>query len=62
MYVREGNLGRAEGQATKCMARLSSQSKSRCKKIIEEGREQFGERRHENRGLLNGKIVDGLHR
>ena len=42
------------------MARMNSQSKPRCKKVIEEGREQFGKRRHENRGLMDGKVMDGL--
>lgn len=39
MCMRERNLRCTEGQATKGMTRLGSQSKPRCKKVIEEGRE-----------------------
>ena len=44
------------------MARLSSQGKSRCKEIVKKGREKFGERRHKNGRLMDGKVVDGLER
>ena len=44
------------------MACVGSQGEPRCKKVIEEGRKEFDKRRHENGGLMDGKIMNSLHR
>ncbi len=42
------------------MVRLSSQGKSRCRKIVEKRREEFDKRRHENGRLVDGEVMDNL--
>jgi hypothetical protein len=60
MYVGEGNLRCHECKATERMVRLNSQGKSRCRKIVEERREEFDKRRHENGRLVDGEVMDNL--
>jgi len=42
------------------MVRLNSQGKSRCRKTVEERREEFDKRLHVNGRLVDGEVMDNL--